>query len=66
MVVAGRLHGLVGLGEQDERLRTVVAGEQEVLLVEELDIDAAPAEHLAVEGGDVGAGRRRRARRAGT
>jgi hypothetical protein len=45
---------LVGLGQQDERLRAVVAGEQEVLLFEQLDVDTAPSEHLAVERGDVG------------
>src|SRR5439155_16244722 len=53
VVIAGRLHVLVGLREQDEVLRTVVAGEQEVALLEQHDVETRPAEHLAVERGDV-------------
>ena len=44
-----------GLGQQDEVLRAVVAGQQEVALVEQLDVGTRPAEHLAVERGDVAA-----------
>jgi len=57
MVVAGRLHVLLGLGEQDEVLRAVVAHQQEVALVEQLDVATGPVEHLAVERGDVAASR---------
>src|SRR5256886_755013 len=52
VVVAGRLHGLVALGEQDELL--CLLGQEDVAhLTDDLGVDARPAEHAPVEGVDL-------------